>query len=192
MTTDESNVYVNNIKDDFEKVQNYILMEDPSAAQGIGVNLTKVLILTCASCYEQTLQDAYEKYAARESKKYAEKPHRFDIDKSDKSIYQKFNFGKIEDAEDLNQLPDIKKMLEPLKTFGKRFEEQIFKEVSADIELENELRAFQEIFAIRNLIAHNAFIEFSMTKIRGKSFGDIVDLHNKAIKFVEYLAKKFQ
>ena len=53
-----------------------------------------------------------------------------------------------------------------------------------DFEKEKQLKAFQEIFAIRNLVAHQAFIEFSSNKIRGKSFMDIKNLHDDAIKFV--------
>ena len=110
---------------------------------------------------------------------------------SSKSVYQKFQFGRIETPEDLNQLPEIKKLLEPLKFFGERFRDSIYNEVSADFEKEKQLKAFQEIFAIRNLIAHQTFVEFNSTKIRGKSFNDIKQLHVDAIQFVNYLVDKF-
>lgn len=51
------------------------------------VHLTKILILACASYYEQQLQEAYTNYAQRESDRYGNRPHGFDNDKRDKSVY---------------------------------------------------------------------------------------------------------
>lgn len=186
-----TNAFINDLVDDFNKVQELILPNEPTVAQSISVHLTKVLILTCASHYEQLLQNAYTVYAEHQSAIYGDKPHGFDNDKRDKSVYQKFQFGRIETPEDLNQLPEIKKLLEPLKFFGERFRDSIYNEVSADFEKEKQLKAFQEIFAIRNLIAHQTFVEFNSTKIRGKSFNDIKQLHSDAIQFVNYLVGKF-
>jgi len=183
--------FIQDIVEDFDKVQQKILPEEPTTAQNLSVHLTKILILTCASYYEQQLQDAYITYAQRESDRYADKPHGFDNDKRDKSVYQKFSFGRIEGSEDLCQLPEIKRMLDPLKFFGEKFRDKIYEETYADTDKERQLKAFQEIFAIRNLIAHQTFVEFTSSKIRGKSFADIKQLHEDAIKFVEYLIDKF-
>lgn len=190
----DSNSFIIDLVEDFNKVQELILPEEPTTAQSISVHLTKILILTCASYYEQLLQDAYISYAQRQSDQYGDNPHGFDNykrDKKDKSVYQKFEFGRIETPEDQNQLPEIKRLLDPLKFFGEKFKDKIFNEVSGDIEKEKQLKAFQEIFAIRNLIAHQTFVEFNSTKIRGKSFSDIKNLHTDAIKFVNYLVDKF-
>ena len=149
------------------------------------------MILTCASYYEQQLQSAYIAYAQRESDRYGDRPHGFDNDKREKSVYQKFSFGRIEDSGDLSQLPEIKRMLEPLKFFGEKFKEKVYTEINGDIERERQLKAFQEIFAIRNLIAHQTFVEFTSNRIRGKSFLDIKQMHEDAVKFVEYLKGKF-
>ncbi len=191
MVTNDTASFIDDLVQDFNKIQEMILPEEPTTAQSISVHLTKILILTCASYYEQKLQDAYTSYAQQESELYGERPHGFDNDKRDKSVYQKFSFGRVENSDDLNQLPEIKKMLEPLKFFGEKFRDKICTEISNDLEKEKQLKAFQEIFAIRNLIAHQAFIEFSSNRIRGKSFMDIKCLHDDAIKFVEYLIEKF-
>jgi len=188
----DTNSIIDDLSDDFNKVQGLILPSEPSTAQSLSMHLTKILILTCASYYEQRLQKAYTEYAQRQSDAFGDKPHGFDNDKRDKSVYQKFEFGRIEDPEDQNQLPSIKRLLEPLKFFGERFKEKIFTEISNDAEKEKQLKAFQEIFAIRNLIAHQTFLEFNSAKIRGKSFNDIRQLHNDAIKFVDYLVEKFK
>lgn len=183
--------FIDDLVNDFNKVQEKILPDEPTIAQNLSVHLTKILILTCASYYEQQLQDAYITYAQQEADRYADRPHRFDYDKRDKSIYQKFSFGRIADSEDLSQLPEIRKMLEPLNFFGEKFREKIFNEINGDIDKERQLKAFQEIFAIRNLIAHQTFVEFTSNRIRGKSFLDIKQMHKDAIKFVEYLKEKF-
>ena len=63
----------------------------------------------------EVAEEAYTNYAQRESDRYGDRPHGFDNDKRDKSVYQKFSFGRIEDSGDCRQLPEVKRMLEPLK-----------------------------------------------------------------------------
>lgn len=191
MDANDTNSFIDDLVEDFNKVQEKIFPDEPTTAQNLSVHLTKILVLTCASYYEQQLQDAYISYAKRESERYGEKPHGFDNDKRDRSVYQKFSFGKIDNPEDFNQLPEINKVLKPLKFFGEKFHDKIFEEINGDIEKEQQLKAFQEIFVIRNLIAHQTFVEFTSSRIRGKSFLDIKQMHEKAIKFVEYLKGKF-
>lgn len=191
MATSDKISFIDDLVEDFNMVQKKILPDEPTTAQNLSVHLTKILILACASYYEQQLQDAYITYAQRESDRYADRPHGFDNDKRDKSVYQKFSFGRIEDSEDLSQLPEIRTMLKPLKFFGEKFRDRIYDEVNGNIEMEKQLKAFQEIFVIRNLIAHQTFVEFTSNRIRGKSFLDIKKMHDDAMGFVEYLKGKF-
>lgn len=183
--------FIDEIVEDYNKVQEKVLEDEPSAAQSLSVNLTKILILTCASYYEQQLIEAYEKYARKESDRYGDRPHGFDNDQRNKSIYSKFDFGRIEGPEDYNQLPGTRQMLKPLGVFGAKFQDRIYNDIDGDSEKEQQLRDFQELFALRNLLAHQAFVEFSCNKIRGKSFSDILHMHENAIKFVTYLKEKF-
>lgn len=191
MDSNDTIPFIDDLVEDFNKVQEIVLPEEPTTAQNLSVHLTKILILACASYYEQQLQEAYITYAQHESDKYGDKPHGFDNDKRDRSVYQKFSFGKIEDSEDLRQLPEIRRMLEPLKFFGEKFRDKIYNEINGDTDKERQLKAFQEIFAIRNLIAHQTFVEFTSNRIRGKSFSDIKQLHEDALEFVKYLKAKF-
>lgn len=184
--------FVDDLVDDFNKVQEKILEDEPSTAQNLSVHLTKILILTCASYYEQQLTHAYVEYAKRESNRYGDKPHGFDNDQRNKSIYQKFQFGRIENPEDFNQLPEIKNMLKPLEVFGEKFRDKIFSEIDGNLEKEQQLKDFQELFALRNLLAHQTFVEFTSNRIRGKSFLDIKQMHENAMKFVIYLIEKFR
>ncbi|MDR1754656.1 MAG: hypothetical protein LBR74_07110 [Eubacterium sp.] len=183
--------FISTLVSDYQKAQEIMVVDEPSVAFNISIHLTKVLILTCTSLYEQELQNIYIAYAERESNRYGDKPHNFDIGKRDKSIYQRFSFGRLENPNDNRQLPELKSLLEPLKFFGEKFRDKIYNEVNADINKEREVKAFQEMFAIRNLIAHQTFIGFNSDGIRGKSFMDIKRLHDDAIKFVDYLISYF-
>lgn len=183
--------YIDDLVEDYNKTQELLLITEPTAAQDISAHLTKILILTCASHYEQSLQCAFLSYAQRESDRYGDKPHRFDIDRNEKSVYQKFTFGRVENSDDLSTLPDTKKILEPLAFFGTQFKDKVFAEISGDEEKEKQLKAFQEIFAMRNLIAHQTYVPLINNAIRGKSFNDIKQLHDKAIVFVQYLCQQF-
>lgn len=191
MEMNETIPFIDDLVEDFNKVQEIVLPEEPTTAQNLSVHLTKILILACASYYEQQLQEAYTNYAQRESDRYGDRLHGFDNDKRDKSVYQKFSFGRIEDSGDCRQLPEVKRMLEPLKFFGEKFQDKVYNEINGNEEKERQLKAFQEIFAIRNLIAHQTFVEFTSNRIRGKSFSDIKQMHEDALEFVRYLKTKF-
>lgn len=191
MEMNETIPFIDDLVEDFNKVQEIVLPEEPTTAQNLSVHLTKILILACASYYEQQLQKAYTNYAQRESDRYGDRPHGFDNDKRDKSVYQKFSFGRIEDSGDCRQLPEVKRMLEPLKFFGEKFRDKVYNEINGNEDKERQLKAFQEIFAIRNLIAHQTFVEFTSNRIRGKSFSDIKQMHEDALEFVRYLKTKF-
>ncbi|OUN89136.1 HEPN domain-containing protein [Blautia sp. An46] len=191
MEMNETIPFIDDLVEDFNKVQEIVLPKEPTTAQNLSVHLTKILILACASYYEQQLQEAYTNYAQRESDRYGDRPHGFDNDKRDKSVYQKFSFGRIEDSGDCRQLPEVKRMLEPLKFFGEKFQDKVYNEINGNEEKERQLKAFQEIFAIRNLIAHQTFVEFTSNRIRGKSFSDIKQMHEDALEFVRYLKTKF-
>ena len=121
MEMNETIPFIDDLVEDFNKVQEIVLPEEPTTAQNLSVHLTKILILACASYYEQQLQEAYANYAQRESDRYGDRPHGFDNDKRDKSVYQKFSFGRIEDSGDCRQLPEVRRMLEPLKFLGRNF-----------------------------------------------------------------------
>lgn len=192
MEDNNTNPSIDELVHDYEKVQEKILADDPSTAQNLSIHLTKVLILMCASYYEQQLVDAYVGYAKRESNNYGDRPHGFDNDQRNKSIYQKFQFGRIEGPEDYNQLPEIKNLLKPLEAFGEKFRDRIIDEIERDETKEQQLKAFQELFALRNLLAHQTYVEFASNKIRGKSFLDIKQMHDDAMKFVLYLKDKFK
>ena len=183
---------IDELYNDYKIVQEKLMMEDPSTAQSLSIHLTKILILTCASYYEQQLVGAYIQYAKKESDYYGNRPHGFDNDQRNKSIYNKFTFGKINTPEDYSQLPEIKNMLEPLNVFGDKFRNSIIDEISGDIEKEGQVKDFQELFALRNLLAHQTYVGFARNTIRGKSFSDIKQMHDNAYKFVIYLKQKFK
>lgn len=192
METLDACFFIEELNNDYKSIQEKLMLEDPSTAQSLFVHLTKILILMCASYYEQQLVGAYEQYAKKESENYGTRPHGFDNDQRNKSIYNKFSFGKINTPEDYSQLPEIKNMLEPLNVFGVKFRNSIIDEIAGDREKEGQVKDFQELFALRNLLAHQTYIGFTSNTIRGKSFLDIKQMHDNAYKFVTYLKQKFK
>ena len=63
MDTNDTIRFIDDLLEDFNKVQEKLLPDEPTTAQNVSVHLTKILVLTCASYYEQQLQNAYITYA---------------------------------------------------------------------------------------------------------------------------------
>ena len=59
--------YIADVIEDYNAIQERVFPDDPSAAQNLSIHLTKILVMTCASTYEQRLQNAYIQYAQREA-----------------------------------------------------------------------------------------------------------------------------
>ena len=183
--------FIENLIADYETLNEHMIEVDLGVLQKITAHLTKLLVLACASCYEQGLQDAYVSYAERKSKEYADKPHGFDNYDKDKNVYQRFSFGRMDEPDDTSELKKVKNFLKPLNFFGNKFYDKILAEIEGDTEKEREVNAFHEIFVMRNLIAHKTFVDIPGGLIRNKTFNDIKELHHKAVKFASYLAGQF-
>jgi len=186
-----STVVIDELIKDYDQCRVRLETDEPSVFQNVSVHLTKILILTCTSYYEEQLQQSYVNYVKALSDMYADKPHRFDLSKKEKSVYQRFNFGEINKPDSQNSLPELKRFLEPLHFFGDKFSKKIIQELVGNDEKEREVKAFQEMFVMRNFIAHQMYVGFSNGSIRGKSFEEIKRLHYEAIKFVNYFTAQF-
>lgn len=184
-------VFIESLIADYETLSEHMISIDLGATQKIVSHLTKLLVLACASCYEQGFQEAYVSYAEIKSAEYVDKPHGFDNYDKDKNVYQRFSFGRIDEPDDTRQLSSVKNFLQPLKFFGNGFYEKILAEIEGDAEREREVNAFHEIFVMRNLVAHKTFVDIPGGLIRNKSFNDIKDLHYRAIGFANYLVIQF-
>ena len=189
MDSSRSLALIDQLVEDYNQIQDKLLREEPSTTQSISRHLTKVLVLSCASYYEQELKRAYTTYAETHARIFNEQPHRFTVNDKDDSIYKWFYFGRIEDPSDQKDLPEPLNFLKPLSRFGIEFSAIVISEVLSDEAKQLSVRAFQEIFVMRNLIAHQTNLEFD--SIRGKSFNEIKSLHTEAKKFVDYLSAKF-
>lgn len=171
---------IEELVDDYHFVRTHLLTIEVSVAQNLQRHLTKMLILSCASYYENTIINALKSYSQKHSKKYKGAPHGFNyIEKY--SFFRMFDFGR-------EKLKNTKAFLSPLAFLGDEFKEALVVEVSANEEKEMNMQAFQEICSLRNSLAHNDLITYSDAS--SKSFEDIKALHDKAIKFLSLLEQK--
>jgi len=74
-----------------------------------------------------------------------------------------------------------------LGLFGSDFRETVSSEIKNNGELAGQVEAFLIIGAERNKMVHGNFLEYVLEK----SFDDLVSLHEKALRFIEYLTGKF-
>ena len=189
MSTSHALVAIEVLIEDHKLIQEQLLPIEPSTTQNASQYLTKLLILACVSHYEQTLKETFVRYSNKKSRGQRKHPHRFEYDEKAYSVYKIFSFGRTDNPNDANTLKSTHKFLEPLKFFGDKFQKHIIETVEAQQSLDVSAQAFQEMFSMRNLIAHNSYIQFN--NIRGKSFDDIVALHNEALNFVNFFVSKF-
>lgn len=180
MDTKNSLAAIEELVEDYDFVKSRLLLEEVSVAQNIQRHLTKMLILSCASYYENAVTNALVAYAQKHSKKYKNLPHGFDtIEK--RSFFQMFDFGR-------DKLKNAKAFFNPLSFFGIQFKETLIAEVSGNEEHEQNMLAFQEVCSMRNSLTHNDLITYSDAS--SKSFEDIKALHDKAIKFLFLFEQK--
>lgn len=184
MSNSGSLVAIERLVLDYNLVTDKLNDEEPSVVQDIQRHLTKMLVLSCASYYEQTITEALKEYANQCSGQFADIPNGFSVI-GNRSFHQMFDFSRKEP-----KLKEANKFLKPLDYFGSIFMKSLVAEISEDIERVTHMSAFQEICTLRNFLVHNDLINSPV--IRDKTFNDIKLLHYKALFFVELLREKFK
>ncbi|GHV19683.1 hypothetical protein AGMMS49959_05390 [Planctomycetales bacterium] len=178
----KSLVAIENLVDDYKCVRDKFLSSEPSSAQNILHHLKKMLILSCASHYENAIMDALKDYAKKHSAKCDCSPHGFDK-MSEYSFFKIFNFGRND---------EIKKptdFLKDIHCLGEGFKNAIIKEIAEDDSKKAKMNAFREICLMRNALAHCDLISYNVAE--NKSFDDINNLHKDAMQFVKLFTSKF-
>ena len=151
------------------------LLESGKLSESINVkdHYRKILLLSCASYYETKIISAIKAFVKQKS--------------SDERLCEFINNKAINrqyhtyfDWKEKNNINNF------LGLFGNDFKKKISAEIKQDVSLSNNVSAFLTIGAERNLIVHENFLEYNLEK----TFEEIVELHNKAIQFIEYLEKQ--
>ena len=181
MDTQRSLAAINELIEDFSFLKETLTLNEPSVSQNLMRHLTKMLVLSCASYYENSLTNSIRVYTIKHIQKYEFRPHGFDV-MGKRSFFQMFDFGR--------ERPNKPKaFLSPLDYFGREFRDTIVNEVVANEKLEMQMDSFQEICRLRNSMAHNDLITVD-DAILNKSFSEIIIIHQNAVEFLDYLKAK--
>lgn len=74
-----------------------------------------------------------------------------------------------------------------LGLFGMDFKERISLEIKRNEKLSEQVMAFLTIGVERNKMVHGNFLEYTLDK----TFGELLELNNKASQFINYLKAQF-
>ena len=181
MDMKKSLLAINELVEDYDFINDKLLLDEPSVAQNIQRHLTKMFVLSCGSYYEAIITNAIKQYSVKHSSKYKEQPHGFN-GIGELSFFRMFDFGR-------EKLNNVNSFLSNFISFGKEFKKSFIEELERDENKTDSAMAFQEICSMRNSLSHNDLITSLCSS--NKSFDDIKDLHNKAIVFVELFVSKF-
>jgi len=145
-----------------------------SLENNIEHHLRKIMLLSCASYYENEIQEMIKSFVSRNSND--EKVLFFVSNKAIARQYHTyFDWGK----NNINQF---------LGLFGTEFKEKIQKKIDENAELKEEMKAFLTIGDERNKMVHNNFISYKLDK----TFDEIISLNDKAESFVSFLKQCFE
>ena len=151
------------------------LLESGQLSESINVkdHYRKILLLSCASYYETRIVSVVKNFVKQKSSD--EKLCEF---VSNKAINRQYHtYFNWKEKNNINNF---------LGLFGDNFKNKVSTEIRQDESLESNVTAFLIIGAERNSIVHENFLEYNLEK----TFEEIVELHNKAIRFIEYLEKQ--
>lgn len=133
----------------------------------------KIILLSCASSYESQITIILQTFVASKC--------------SDSRIFNFVNNKAINRQYHTYFQWDERNINSFLGIFGPEFKNSISTQIKSDDELCNNVKAFLEIGAERNRMVHGNFLEYQLNK----TIEEIIELNNKAEKFVEYLKSVF-
>lgn len=145
-----------------------------SEATAVNDNYKKVLLLSCASCYESRIITIISEFV--KSKSQDERV--IELVRNKALARQYHTYFQWDQTKNINSF---------LGLFGSEFKTRICEEISHNDELVEQISAFLTIGSERNNMVHQNFLEYKLEK----TFDEIVILHEKATRFIEYLRQKF-
>lgn len=163
---------INNLISEYRELYGFLNKNHQIAlAISISNHYKKILLLSCASLYEKYFTEKLMEII--KNKTNHESLSTLFYNKSIKQQYFKF-FDWKEDRGNIKSF---------LSLFGNEVQKQIQTEIDACSELQEGMNAFLKIGYNRNLLVHENFIVYNLEK----TFDEIENLHNKAVKFLVFL-----
>lgn len=160
--------------DNYHELNSFLLSQERiSESVELNNHYRKVLLLSCASYYEDQITKIIQEFVKQSSND--ERIFDFLNNKAIQRQYHTFFNWK---ESNINSF---------LGLFGSEFKKKVSSEIKANEDLQKQVKAFLEIGDERNKMVHENFLEYQLEK----TMDEIICLHNEAIKFVEYLQNKF-
>lgn len=164
---------IQNLIDDYQELHKFLISEGKiSEAVEINNHYRKILLLSCASYYESQIIYIIQEFVKKHST-----DERIFVFMNNKAIQRQYHTLFDWESSNINKF---------LGLFGSEFKCKVSKEIN-DNKLQEYVKAFLTIGNERNKMVHENFLEYKMDK----TFEEIVELHSKAINFIEYLSKTF-
>lgn len=164
---------IQNLIDNYQELHTFLISEE-KISESIEINnhYRKILLLSCASYYESQITDIIREFVKRHSN-----DEKILIFVDNKAIQRQFHTLFDWESSNINKF---------LGLFGSEFKRKVSKDIT-DNNLQEYIKAFLTIGSERNKMVHDNFLEYKLDK----TFEEIVELHNKAIRFIEYLKEAF-
>lgn len=131
------------------------------------------MLLSCASYYETQIQEIIKSFVQRNSTD--DKVSNFVLKKA---ISRQYHTYFTWDGNNVNSF---------LGLFGEEFKKVVSAIISQDEVLKEQIKAFLQLGNERNKMVHENFLVYNLEK----TFDEIIQMNEKAGKFVEFLRKEF-
>lgn len=160
--------------EDYEELKKFLLETSQiSLANNVENHLRKVMLLACASYYENEIQSIIREFTHNNTSD--ERVLCFVSNKAiSRQYHTYFNWG----GNNVNSF---------LALFGSEFKKEVAKEIN-DNQIMNEcMRSFLTLGDERNKMVHENFLSYKLEK----TFNELIILHNQATMFIVFLKQKF-
>lgn len=166
---------INGFIEDYHDLKGYLLKNGQiSLENNVENHLKKVMLLSCASFYENQIQEIIKSFVKRNSSD--DKVSNFVLKKAiSRQYHTYFNW----EGNNVNSF---------LGLFGEEFRKEVSATISQDDALKEQMKAFLQIGNERNKMVHENFLVYNLEK----TFDEIILLNEKAEKFVDFLKKEFE
>ena len=145
-----------------------------SLSSEVNHHFRKIYLLSCASYYESQIVDMIKQFIQNNSSD--DRVLTFATNKAiDRQYHTYF---------DRKQTTNVNAFL---GLFGMDFKERISLEIKRNEKLSEQVMAFLTIGVERNKMVHGNFLEYTLDK----TFGELLELNNKASQFINYLKAQF-
>lgn len=166
---------INGFIEDYRELKGYLLGNGQiSLENNVENHLKKVMLLSCASYYENEIQEIIKSFVKRNSTN--EMVSNF---VANKAVSRQYHTYFQWTGGNVNSF---------LGLFGENFKKEISDTISGNEELKSQMRAFLELGNERNKMVHENFLVYNLEK----TFDEIIQLNEKAEKFVEFIRLEFE